>query len=608
MVDGKFHNPRQVWPIVPVIRWGGGGPSASKPLIIYAGLTEIISADFTLVAGITPSICTIYTHPLVKIPREGTLEIFDGKTVAAFHGCIVDKVEEIARSDSIQLRVTILDRRWRWRSFGQISGKYNIYGSKRPEINGATADRKTNRELVAMCLDAMGESGYDISAIDQELHAMGVGAGVFDFGAMVEWDYANPAEQLAELCDLLGCKPTLSVKGMVVIRANGVGRGLNHKQIIEGGISFDPPESPSQIIVVGGRSRWQYDFQLEAVALERDGDVVLLDDASYKPAVDNPWNDPDNFGSVAAKFREVAKQSVFRWYRIKPPFSLPMQARGGTHHQPIDAIEAKVKAGELWRILPVLTEQIERDWMGPKPAWVYGLFSKLDKELGHPEPFEDVIINNLFAVPRLRYTKPFTIDADRGIVKFTDPVYINELQPDGATFHKLPAELRLRTSCHLRHPETGAFVRDEYELDQRRRRMGAAVLYVISDELIRKRYIDYNPETRFVDNLRELIRKARLIYQTEKLNYLTESSGSFTLPGLQRWDIDGTVAQVSWIIDGDGHGMTRISINKEELIVTLNYDERRTFERIATARRGEKMTKVQRMEMEHRAPGGGGVF
>ena len=48
--------------------------------------------------------------------------------------------------------------------------------------------------------------------------------------------------------------------------------------------SLDPPEVADSVELYGGPAEFQYDFEVEPLALEKTGEYVPLDDVSYKPA------------------------------------------------------------------------------------------------------------------------------------------------------------------------------------------------------------------------------------------------------------------------------------------------------------------------------------
>lgn len=544
----------------------------SKPLITFAGVSSVVSADYTLSAGITPGVATFYVDPSASVPRMGPIRVEDVGTVAIIPDCIVDKIEHVTRPTGSVNRITVLDRRWRWREFGAISGRYNQdffkYDSfKKPATALRAAGFVNLWELAALCMIEMGERNFDVRALPKLQYPA------------VDWDVANPAEALAKLCDAYACRPTLSLNGTVVIVRDGEGRTFNDRQVVDGAVEVDPPESPDEIVVVGGRSLYQHDFNLHPIALENDGTIVNLDDVSYRPTIDGvqTWDycDYEQFTSVDPEFREAAKRSVFRWYRITTPFPLS----GST-----EVIES------LDRILPILPGQIEfATSFGedrPKPAIVFGMFVSGSSDSG--EPFVEEVDRNVKKKPLQKYDGSFSLDVAEGIVRFSSPVYLLEDIPGVIGKAIKGARIRLRTSFHVRDKSSGGWIRNTYQLDRRTAPKKGATFYGVVDELVRFQYLDFDPVETVVDNREELKPWARLRFLAEVGKYQVETSGSVTLPGFQRYDVDGVIRQVSFILGEDGHGTTRVSVNKEEPFISPVYAERRLFEKVAEAQKREE--------------------
>jgi len=557
---------------------------ATKPLITFAGVSRIVSADYTLSAGISPGVATFYVDPAVRIPRTGSIRVEDSGLVAVIPDCIVDKIEYIVRATGAVNRVTVLDRRWRWREFGAISGRYNndfyLYDYFRKTATELREAGFVNLwELASLCLLEMGERLFDVRALP-----------VLQY-PFVDWDVANPAEALAKLCDQHGCRPTLAITGNVVIVRDGEGRTFADRQVVDGSIGVDPPEAPDEIVVVGGRSVFQHDFNLEPIALENDGSIVPLDDVSYRPTLDGvqTWDfcDYEQFTSVAPEFREAAKRSVFRWYRIISPFT-------------VSGTEGEVT---LDRVLPVLPGQVEyAESFGefrPKPAIVFGVFLSESSDSG--KPFVEEVDRNVRNKPLQKYDGSFSLEVAEGIVRFSTPVFNLEEIPGVIGKAIRPARIRLRTSFNLRDKVTGGWERNNFRVDSRTAPAKGATLFVVDDDIVRARYLDFDPVEKAVDNVDGLKYWARFLFLSEVQKYQIETSGSVTLPGFQRYDVDGVIRQVSFLLGEDGHGVTRVSVNREEPLISPVYAERRLFEKVAEAQKREekKAAKLKkRLDLE----------
>ena len=67
------------------------------------------------------------------------------------------------------------------------------------------------------------------------------------------------------------------------------------------------------------------------------------------------------------------------------------------------------------------------------------------------------------------------------------------------------------------------------------------------------------------------------------------------------YDVDGVIRQVSFLLGEDGHGVTRVSVNREEPLISPVYAERRLFEKVAEAQKREekKAAKLKkRLDLE----------
>src|SRR5262249_52141696 len=136
---------------------------------------------------------------------------------------------------------------------------------------------------------------------------------------------------------------------------------------------IDPPVCPDSLLLVGGPTRFQTMFRLEAVGLDTNGQIVPIDNLSYKPV--SGWGQEVWFGFanvIDAAARGLGRRTVFRWYRIK--CTAPLTAAGEFE---IPGYEGTVDA--LWQILPLENGLIESftDSDGiarAKPARVQGIF------------------------------------------------------------------------------------------------------------------------------------------------------------------------------------------------------------------------------------------
>ncbi len=539
-------------------------------LFHYPNISQILSGSFTLNHGISPSVCTIYVPPDTLVPEVGELRIAYGNLVITFQNCKLDRFAyEIGGDGKRRLALYILDRRWKWQQVsggGQISGYYN---TRRNDNEVITGTEKNARELVELLFEAMGEENYNIEQVPE------------DQFPPVAWDYSHPAEELARVTEGLGMHVVLGLDDTVRVLPLGEGIELPlGNDVLEPSLAIDIPEKPDKLIAVAGKTRYQQDFELEAVAKDVGGEIVLLKDVSYNPTpgdeelmlADLPyWLNIDDL-----ELRSFAKESFCKWYRIKEPFELPQIV--DDEDEPLEVNRAE--------ILPIEAEQIDKHTIEGVdhnlPAWVYGEFYRDDSS---------ETVNSVAAIDPEEikpgspgfYPGSFTIDRDLGIVKFSEPVY--RLVDDSGNYKKLPADLRLRVAVSLRDNETRAWRHHERERDFGE--LGTEPRYVVKPDVVLNILKDDE------DNLDDV--NERLDYYLDAIedSYRTTDAGSITYIGFKELAPDGAIRQVTWSVGEDGKAYTRASRNREEVNVDVSYAERRLTEKIAAGLRDQDRRAAQ---------------
>lgn len=565
--------------------------AAPQGLFYFAGIQALLSANFTITPGITPSTATLYIPPQPgKILRGGPLLLTYGGVELTFPDCRADQIAiEIDREGREIWALTVLDRRWKWKFAGRISGYYNVRrGEKLIEDT-----EKTPRQLATLCLKAMGERRYSVDQLPN------------DSRPEIEWDYELPSQALAQLCDSLGCQVVLRLDDRVSIERIGRGRKLPRGlDVLAGSQEFDPPERPDSLVFAAGRTRWQADLELEAVGQDVDGEIKPIDQLSYTPqnprvpgnaqAGPRSWrfSDPPHFNQISqGKARELAKATVFRWYRIKTPFDLPKERE----------IE------ELNRILPVEDKQVEKhevlNELQPRPAWVYG---KWWGGFEDARPVVDEIEHDLRNKPKGLYTRGFALDTQNGIVKFNEAVYLlkraDKFGGPGPAFGwlVLPADLRLRTAVSLRDKKTWGWIREEVRRTRSGRKSGTLPRYIRRDDIALSTYFDHE-SARQIDNMQEVRKAADHYLDITEREYQLSAPGSVSYAGFKPIGVDGAIQQVTWTVDTQGYATTRISRNKEEVVLAPTYKERRFLERLQGVLKEQGLTKRQEQELAAKA-------
>jgi hypothetical protein len=258
----------------------------------WPGVTGVESCSGTVGHGTTPGVFVLTCFPQTSAPdAAGDLTIGDGTRRVVFRNCKVESVTGRAGADGQTFVLRILDRRWRWAT-GAISGRYNQL-DRRGKLVPWTI--RSPVELAVLCLEAMGERGYQIDLppglpaaaganLDRYLRA-GESFPQTLANPPVTWDKTPPAEALARLADYFGCRVVYQpVADRVLVTPLGAGRAALPDGPCEAiAPTIDRPRTPGAVAVAGAPVRIQCRLRLEAVGKEWNGSVVPINDLSYAP-------------------------------------------------------------------------------------------------------------------------------------------------------------------------------------------------------------------------------------------------------------------------------------------------------------------------------------
>lgn len=555
-------------------------------LIFFGGVANEGSGQFSYQAGIRPSRATIHTRLGVYYPQIGTLRVTDGQQYRDFPGCRVVRHTIKSQGGGGRMRELVIeDRRWAWGE-SRIWGEYNTVD----QGGRSTAGQRSARELASLCLDAMGETGYDVSALPPYSYPE------------VSWDADVAAEALDSICQMFGCLVVLQTRtNQVRIWKDNTGsRPAIDSRAMDATPSSEPKVVPPVLIFEGGRTLWQRDLMLEPVGIEKaalKSIIVPIDSLSYKPTDGWEVQDPRVMQGVAKDYRELAKSCVYRMFRVKPPFVFTPPPSGLTTSGK-DSLKTAgevaefftVKANELWRILPLESHQVSSlagfDQAKVRDALLVGAFVEgksvrannvdkgdynfTDPNVQLPEeennPFADVLV----------YMDGFNLDAASGIVTTSRPVYYREDSKCKAPY------LRLRTAFGLRHRETKQFVSQQFRYRPPSPTSGAYVPELIKQsdvvfEIVEgRRDLAPNAPTPgafgfvSINNAGQFISLAQA-YLVERLaSYYPDEALSVPYKGFVfDYEIDGAIRSVSWATGPQG-GATVVdySIERPEMRIT----------------------------------------
>lgn len=568
--------------------------------ISYPGVDDIfIDATYVCSQGITPGQVTVSIGiPASGIPtiaENADLTISDGSQSLVIRDCKVANLAAQAGGGGQTATLTIEDRRWRWRG-GQISGRYNVIAEQQhtvpliplpgqpignqpppppPDQKGEEPIRPETKkkapDLAKLCLKAMGETHYDIAALDTEATPT------------VEWDVANPAQALQQLVEDLGCRVIYQPDSdMVLIAKQGTGADLPGGVVLATAPSLKPKPRPKNVRMYGARKKWQMRFALEAVGMDFDGGWRPIDKLSYKPTIAGGWQatSPPGFGNIEAGSRTkpdavaLAKQWVYRVYRIRETGAdgegkllIPPDGKGKEFEKKIRQV----------RLLPNKV-QVTRDDLKRKtiaPAACYGRHSpKLSNLTPLARAWADTDSTTEVKVP-------FTIDAEHQIIVFAEYVY--SVKDDGRFY---PAEIVLECACEVTDNDTHQFVR--WYREQRVPDGIAEQPHVFVREDVQweavATYDDELGDLESVDDNEPLIRpRADYYLNAEVLRFATDEAGDDHYPGI-RPDIqpDGAIQQVTYSVGGGrlDNPSTRASRNTEHVTYLPTYRQRRVNEEV----------------------------
>jgi hypothetical protein len=189
--------------------------------------------------------------------------------------------------------------------------------------------------------------------------------------------------------------------------------------------------------------------------------------------------------------------------------------------------------------------------------------------------------------PRLKQIVPisFELDVDNHLVRFRDPVFMQTTDNGIA-----PADLRLRTSCYLKIPETGELFRDRHVRMIRNSIVPYAV-DLIHDEITPTIRATYNASmlpdsviTNATDILLEIdhyLTEAFRHYSTDVVPQTAEYGGwRFDV------DLDGAIQSITWTLDAQGGAPTTIiERNHDSGRGGIPYNVTRAHQRNADAQR-----------------------
>lgn len=519
-------------------------------LLSFPGLNQLLGWTFTYSTGVTPSVAQVEIAPQEDVPPDtGTMVISFGDVEIEFPNCAIDAASLTRDPNGMVVYVNIQDRRWAWK-FGKIIGKYNVR-KKDGTVDSAT--QKTPQELMELLLEAMNETSFDISGVPNTCFPE------------VAWDYANPAAELESLATALGCRVVLDLDSHVSVVPMGQGADLPDLQTIESvDFGVDPANRPDTILLVGGPTRFQHKFRLEAIGQELDetdgaghlviktGEYKPIADLSYKPSAGWGGEFPPYFVNVTApsgsstpakEVRARAQRDIYRLWRIRCTADKEADNE-------YTILGTDISVTDRWQVTPLerglIATYFADDIETPIPPILEGKFW---------EAGLDGKVNDDFKA----YKGSFDVDCERGIVRTSDPLF--QLSSGSVT----AAELYLTIAHCVKDPATLLPIRKTYEATVPGEETGTGPLVVRRDDLVHTVITNYDSTNGPQDttaNDDELQNEADFYIGAALDGLQTLQMAQLQYAGIVPISPDGAIQQVQWT-GGLGGAITIASRNSE---------------------------------------------
>lgn len=539
----------------------------------YPGVISCLSASYTITHGITPGVISMTIAPQVTdIAAIGNVVFYYGNQTLTLLDCKADQASTVRGSNGTITSLSILDRRWRWR-YGEMYGHYNQRDESGDLI---TETERTPQQLAVLLLNAMGEA-CDVSAIPNSTREE------------YEWVGENPAAELADMLERLGCSIVLRPDSSIAIVRLGSGVGLPINEFLEEQqVAANPPEVPALIRVVCAPVRHQARLDLEAVGEDVDGRLRPIDSLSYKPQVSAGWGGEYTFFSQLTdnQTRALALKTVYRYYRIRDRNSLV----------PKDVVNSPLAGpvSTLRQILPLshglVTTGVDLEGKAyRRKERVFGIY--FIRNVASPV--------NSSETAQYEYTGDYQIDYDHGIVIFRDSM----VRWNSTSKLWEPAQLKLECSFYIMDRTLGSQYRYFYTLPTNAN-AGSGVDVVRRDDINREIYEVYSESgtTGSVSipqgwndktPIAEIDAAAAVIAQGRRDSYLTELGATGHYAGLHAFAPDGAIQQVTWEI---GPGGTHTTVSRLAEVAP--------YVPTTKQRRIQQMQRQQRWAAQNRAKGG----
>lgn len=269
------------------------------PSISFGGI-PFWAADILVSSGAKPSTAVLFGSPAYNFTtQENTLFVQAGNGLFGFPQMriVSSQNRPIRWKQNGESQIVLEDRRAKWWE------TYASYSANRLRSDGGRLNQKTCREVFQELLALVGETNPNLSYVNTNLYPR------------LHYSESVPVgKMLDDLCKM--CKHTIGfmVSGAVGVFANGFG---NSQFLPVNGSTlkaFRQGTSDAQLshTAISAPTIFESEVSMVARAIEDDGELVSLANASYKPSAGWGAEWPGQFFGVADASQHLAMKSVYR--------------------------------------------------------------------------------------------------------------------------------------------------------------------------------------------------------------------------------------------------------------------------------------------------------
>jgi hypothetical protein len=572
----------------------------------FPGIQGVLSASMTITNGIAPSVMQVSVpyedRLLTEVPRVGVANwYYGGQLIRSFPYSAVGDVN-VSRAEGVVWNLSILDRRWMWKGY-VISGEYNVKISDKLAV--VREFPRTPRQLATLCLQAMGEVGFNVLALPGDDYPY------------VKWEVENPANALASICEMYGCEVSLQMDNTVKIVRRGEGRAIPYQLGLSKQLSidhvFDPAEYPQKIVCFSAPVEWDADLPLMPVGVEIDDTIKKPEELSYIIASGKTWYEmqPEFTDIPDKRARKLAVENLGRLWRVDAEKLKQWQIEAGRVY--LDG--GLVPVEDVRQLLPLIPRQVQTILVDGEvknaEPYVWGYFFRDNARFGITKEFTEQDIEDmedLGKIPvdfrQLVYTGSIQIDAEKGTVKFDEPVYAWDAGVGDATENIEQrsiesARLFLKCTVNLYHKETREVQRyyREMSIDPS---SPLTAMYEVRDDVSMFRYKKKKETTEeetgkkmvewvWEDNAPKASDKLDFYLFQMAQAYQSFPAATANFTGFIPMGTDGAIRQVGYSIDASGAATSTVEYNREDSLKTLTFDEMRHRQKTAVYRKRNEL-------------------